>query len=283
MTNYRRWRNRTPAAGPWRSIPAFLGPALAGGLLLGVLALTGCGDDGDGGPALSDGGTGDGGGVDRCEDGETRCAADAVATCMDGRFGEPVPCPNEESCSFGTCAAIDDCTDECRTSGTSVCVGGAVASCGQLDADPCLDLTAPEPCPFQTTCAGGACEAACFDDCELDDGVCLGSGARRACGDFDDDPCLDLGPAEPCAEGTVCRPDGERGTACRDAPDCEEACSPTTSEATCEPAGFTVCALDGVDGDECYEPTPVGCDACLGDNSTYPDECQTCCPEEEGF
>ena len=45
----------------------------------------------------------------------------------------------------------------------------------------------------------------CTDECSgANAEQCDGEGAVRVCGQFDDDSCLELGPATPCADGAVC-------------------------------------------------------------------------------
>jgi hypothetical protein len=100
-----------------------------------------------------------------CTVGAVRCDGDAgVATCLAvegcGVWSQPVACPTATPfCSAGTCAAT--CTDEC-TMGTVQCDGtGATKTCGQADADACLDWQAPVTCPAAQTCSGaGVCSGA---------------------------------------------------------------------------------------------------------------------------
>lgn len=46
------------------------------------------------------------------------------------------------------------CTDECQT---GVCAGDAYRGCGQLDADPCLELLAEVSCAASDACDSGTC------------------------------------------------------------------------------------------------------------------------------
>ena len=58
----------------------------------------------------------------------------------------------------------------------------------------------------------------------------------RVCGQFDDDSCLELGPATPCADGAVCV----------DATGCADACAATCAEGETRCDGETVeeCVVD---------------------------------------
>lgn len=114
----------------------------------------------------------DGACVESCETecsqvGATQCAAlvgDAVETCQDLgrgclRWSDPVSCATGERCDTGTCVeATTPCTDECSTSGESVCESGAVRTCGQHDSDSCLELNSGTPCGSLEVCQSGACE-----------------------------------------------------------------------------------------------------------------------------
>jgi hypothetical protein len=48
------------------------------------------------------------------------------------------------------------CTDEC-SAGATRCAGPEVETCGQADADACLEWSAPAECPSGQTCAADAC------------------------------------------------------------------------------------------------------------------------------
>ena len=77
----------------------------------------------------------------------------------------------------------------------------------------------------------------CADECSgADAEQCDGEGAVRVCGQFDDDSCLELGPATPCADGAVCV----------DATGCIDACAATCTEGETRCDGETVeeCVVD---------------------------------------
>lgn len=61
----------------------------------------------------------------------------------------------------------------------------------------------------------------CTDECRAGQFVCQGSAASRACGQFDGDPCLDLGPVTPCPTGQTCGAGGCSGTPCTEGAACD--------------------------------------------------------------
>jgi len=96
--------------------------------------------------------------------GATRCDGAGVSTCGDTdadpcrEWGTVVPCGEGLTCSNGACAAT--CSDECATSGQAICSGaGSVVTCGNFDADSCLELGSPVSCGAAEVCLAGACEA----------------------------------------------------------------------------------------------------------------------------
>jgi hypothetical protein len=98
-----------------------------------------------------------------CTVGANRCDGDAgVATCLDvegcGVWSQPVACDAQlPFCSDGNCAAT--CTDECSVGATQCDGTGATKSCGQADADSCLEWKPSVACGAGQTCTAGACSA----------------------------------------------------------------------------------------------------------------------------
>ena len=114
------------------------------------------------------------------------------------------------------------------------------------------------------------CSDQCGPEGEL---TCLDGGEYRACGQFDEDSCLDFGPTEMCPENTDCRPEG-----C--IPRCEDACE-TEGAALCGEDGGVYECLDQ-DRDGCLDLVPSGaCDAGeVCDDGACVDEpvdCETAC------
>ncbi len=227
------------------------------------IAMTGC-------PRGSGGGC-----LEECFAGTTRCNGDAVESCGDYdsdacmEFGAGVPCGTGTSCSFGGCSAT--CSDEC-VAGTVSCAGDAVQTCGDYDADACLDLGPAEPCPLGDACSNGACGPTCADEC-ADGGLsCAGTDAQRLCGEWDSDACNDWSPPIVCPGATVCMGAGMCVT-----PTCTDECDPATHLVTCGSATFSQCVTDG-DADACTEVVDTPCAECQGcPGPTTPPDCVECC------
>jgi len=131
--------------------------------------------------------------------------------CLDWSLVEA--CPAGTSCSAGQCLAT--CGDECAA-GTVACDEGGRKSCGQYDDDGCLEWSAVIPCPEGEACSLGVCTAICGDECAAGSRRCSVDGAGTvACGQHDDDPCLDWGPVQACDEGQSCSL-GECTAVCQD-------------------------------------------------------------------
>lgn len=145
-------------------------------------------------------------GARQCEAGGagrvTECAQDANG-CL---VWEPVQtCTGLETCSAGACST--QCTDECTTVNERQCEGDGYKVCGNFDADPCLDWGDPVPCVGQADCSAGYCSVQCTDECQTAgvDECVAGVAAKRTCGDFDADPCLEWGTTINCAADEVCQ------------------------------------------------------------------------------
>lgn len=186
--------------------------------------------------------------------GTHRCAGTQLETC--GQYdadacldwGGGVACPSGETCSAGVCSG--KCVDECTAAGVSLCSGNGTITCGQLDADPCLEWSTPTPCKDGQTCSGGACGLGCTDECDT-------VGARRCsllgvetCGQVDADACLEWGAPAACNAGEGCS-FGQCSKLCVD---------------ECSTVGARRCTANGVeqcgnfDGDACLDwGTPMAC------------------------
>lgn len=209
-----------------------------GMLLLGM----GCSDN-DSGDTCSD----------ECIAHTTICVGDAVQTCGDYdddsclEYGDQTACLPSQSCSLGACTNVDQCTDDC-TLGTPVCVGDAVASCGEFDSDTCADLGTFTPCASGETCSNGVCSESCTDECTDGATECLNSVTERVCGDFDSDTCSDWGQPTACADNEVCIEDSVGGS-CQTTP-CTSATE--TSDVYYCSLQWT-CPVDETYGVHCYE------------------------------
>ncbi len=101
---------------------------------------------------------------DACPRDATRCAGDAVETCLrrdDGCliWGVATACPSEAPiCSNGTCATT--CADEC-TAGATLCDGASgQRTCANIDGDGCFEWAPVVACGPEERCIGAACTAA---------------------------------------------------------------------------------------------------------------------------
>jgi len=129
--------------------------------------------------------------------------------------------------------------------------GGAdgTITCVQQD-DGCTTWGPLEACPANAPfCSNGTCSAECSDECTTGAAICEGPAARRTCGNFDGDSCLDwsapvaCASTESCSDG-VCMDDG--GPTCGTAgSDCDDGDACTT--------------MDSCDGDSC-SGEPIVCD-----------------------
>ncbi len=124
---------------------------------------------------------------DECaEPGERRCEGAGYRQCgqHDGddclEWSEITPCGEGETCTGGVCSG-ETCTDECAE-GAADCQDNGVRTCGQHDADPCLEWSTVEPCGDGETCIDGRCEAP----------ECTEEGEDCVCGD------------DECCEGHCC-------------------------------------------------------------------------------
>ncbi len=146
-----------------------------------------------------------------CEQDDTRCESDAVIRCTTSpsgcrEWGAGVPCATPTPyCSNGACS--DMCVDEC-TAGDRRCDGEqATRSCGQGDADTCLDWLASTACGPNDHCVDGACvREPCVDaSCTVaDPPVCASPRMLRtfsAPGTCSVDGCDYPATETACAEG----------------------------------------------------------------------------------
>ena len=95
-----------------------------------------------------------------CSIGQTQCySSSQVKTC--DTVGN---CPGwvTTTCPSGVCSgnACVACSNDCSAGDTS-CSGNSVVTCGQCDADTCLDWCNPVSCGSSATCVSGACKPNC--------------------------------------------------------------------------------------------------------------------------
>ncbi len=93
----------------------------------------------------------------KCDDGDP-CTADSC----DAKGGcKVVAEPDKTLCGVGKwCLAakcVPSCADDCTKAGETNCDGDAVITCGNVDADLCLDWSTPKACSAFETCKAGVC------------------------------------------------------------------------------------------------------------------------------
>ncbi len=183
-------------------------------------------------------------------------------------------CPAGATCQSGQCSAPDSgsCTNECAVNGGTTCDGtSGTRTCGQFDADSCLELSAPQQCPSGQQCDAGVCAEVngCSDDCPMSGAVsCDGTTGTRVCGNYDSDPCLELSTVTPCGRTEACS-SGSCMSVCTD---------------ECPTVGSPVCASDSAirtcgnfDPDPCYEYSPES--PCTSAQNCVGGACVSCADE----
>ena len=165
-------------------------------------------------------------GVTRCLTGliEQTCGNYDADTCLE--WGENTSCPS------GICSGLECvvCTSECLAFGDTHCASAsAQQTCGNEDADSCLEWGPDDPCP-SGVCAGLRC-VACADDCSIGDDRCFDTLYLQSCGDYDVDTCLEWGGDDPCPSGYCV---GDACTYCGDG-SCNGDESPDDCPGDCNP------------------------------------------------
>ncbi len=183
--------------------------------------------------------------------GAKQCDGNGVKTC--GNFdadsclewGTVVPCDAGQTCSNGNCAV--DCTDECTSVGAKRCDSGGVQTCGNFDADSCLEWGSVVPCDPGETCSDGNCALTCTNTCQTQGAQqCNVAGtAYQVCDDANGDGCLEWGSEVPCAGTDVCSA-GVCGATCTST-------CPSDGAVQCNVAGSGVETCSDYNGDGCLE------------------------------
>ncbi|MFH1630931.1 MAG: hypothetical protein ABIA21_01775 [Candidatus Aenigmatarchaeota archaeon] len=113
-------------------------------------------------------------------------------------------CQSGYTCSSGSC--ILACSNDCSPSGTKQCVGTtSYKTCGNYDADSCLEWSSTSSCSSGQTCSNGQCITPCSNDCSSS-GIreCIGTTTYKACGNYDSDSCLEWSSTKKCSSGYIC-------------------------------------------------------------------------------
>lgn len=186
-----------------------------------------------------------------CAEGTLQCSGDGVERC--GNFddddclewSEAAACDEGEVCSNGECRST--CANECGGLNERRCNGDAVQTCGNHDADTCLEWSTPSACAEGQSCSSGRCVDRCVNECPQGAAQCANNGVQT-CGNFDDDECFEWGGATPCAEGQTCS-----SGRCVAVDVCEDECA--RGVARCAPGGLQTCG--DFDEDACNDWGPA--------------------------
>ena len=106
----------------------------------------------------------------------------------------------------------ESCTSECNTSNTTTCeTNQSYKSCGNYDADSCLEWSNVTSCSSNETCENGKCivkiipGSNCTNECNtLGANACYTDDAYRACGNYDIDSCLEWSSMVSCNPNEIC-------------------------------------------------------------------------------
>jgi hypothetical protein len=219
--------------------------------------------------------------VDECTAGSKQCSGDGFRecgnhdadSCLD--WGTVTGCPAGQTCSNGVCGA--GCTNECTANAKECVTADSFRTCGDFDADSCLEWSATTPCPTGQTCSNGVCSATCQDECTTSGAKeCTASGTGyRTCGNHDGDTCLEWSLETTCPTGQTCT-NGTCATVC----DCDfyrDICEPGAPNSavacSCDPdcsGGKQPCGDDG----HCDSWCPAGVDPDCGCSCDYNEYCE---------
>jgi len=214
--------------------------------------------------------------------GQKRCSGNGFQTC--GHYdADPcldwsgvTTCADHQQCQSGACVA--SCADECQRAGELRCEANGFQTCGNHDADPCLEWDAVTDCKPGETCSNGVCAETCTDECSAGERECTTGypfAAYRECGEANDgDSCLDWSSG-------LCIPFIDMCQAGQCVSNCSDECN-FEGERQCAGDGYQICREDA-DSDVCLEWGPItSCapDACsLG---SCVSQCSDECPTEGG-
>jgi len=102
---------------------------------------------------------------------------------------------------------VSICSDACTTTNTKQCSGtSAYQTCGNYDADSCLEWSSVTACPSGQTCSGsGVCATPCTNECSTSGSKqCSSTTGYQTCGNYDSDSCLEWSTATICSSGQTC-------------------------------------------------------------------------------
>ncbi len=189
-----------------------------------------------------------------CTDDDPHCAAcDNDQHCG----GDCAACTGSDHCQGGSC-----CHDECPQTGNKRCdpqVADAFETCGNYDADACLEWGDSTDCPSGESCSNGVCSSQCSDECTTPPVNFCDGNQHFECADVDGDPCLDRHLVETCAN--FCDPTTVACVECLGQNDCNDDDS---------------CTNDSCDAGNCQHPYSGDGAACEleVDSVMYSGSCQ---------
>ncbi|MFC1654824.1 PPC domain-containing protein [Myxococcota bacterium] len=161
-------------------------------------------------------------------------------------WGDVTQCTGGQVCYNGNCGPA--CTDQCTRQGEKQCTTDerGYVTCGNYDADPCLEWGAEAACAPTEKCQDGVCVFNCVNECAVEEKRCAGSG-YQTCGNFDQDPCVEWSVVTDCKHNETCS-NGVCSAVC------EEECA--QGERSC--SGFTSYVECGqFDHDQCWDWGPA--------------------------
>lgn len=190
-----------------------------------------------------------------CQSGERRCATGSnnqfqVCSDLDGdtcmEWGNAQACSGGQICDQGQCRV--SCADECDNAGQRGCTQDLSGwrTCGNFDADECLEWSQPTMCGTGETCDAGECKSTCRDECpNAGDRRCAAppDNGFEICGNYDSDPCREWGGLTLCPGGQTCQAGGTCSSTCQD--DCQ------AGQKICQDAGWRQCG--NYDADPCLD------------------------------
>ncbi len=100
--------------------------------------------------------------------------------------------------------ATASCSDDCTAAATR-CSGAMIETCGNFDADACLEWGGGAACPIMgESCVGTICQAPCSNECPgMGQTQCAGQQVST-CGNYDADSCVEWSVASNCPGTQVC-------------------------------------------------------------------------------
>jgi len=156
-------------------------------------------------------------GARECTDGDSFRVCGNVDDDPCNEWAAPADCTPPEVCVNGACTPA--CQDDCPGTGARSCTLDArgYQTCGNFDADACLELGPATPCAPSERCDQGVCVFSCTDECLAGEKRCAGPG-YQLCGQFDADPCAEWGAISDCKQNETCS-NGVCSAVCQD--ECE--------------------------------------------------------------